>query len=132
MATRSNGRSKREFVDAVLRGNPRAGTAEVNRAWTEAGGPGTISRSLIGKVRSERASEGPTMRRIDRPSPELPASGNGTLSAGVRTPDHEALIAELERDLDRILFRVMGLGDRPELERQIRRCRRTLILGEPS
>jgi hypothetical protein len=39
------------------------------------------------------------------------------------------LVDELERDLDRILFRIMSEGGMPEIERQIRLCRRLLILG---
>jgi hypothetical protein len=64
------------------------------------------------------------------PAP-APAPLNDHPRAGVEAPGTERskLVDELERDLDRILFRVMGAGDLPELEHQLRLCRRLLILG---
>jgi hypothetical protein len=68
-----------------------------------------------------------------------PAHQNGRAAAAtvaaapaqVREGERSTLLDELERDLDRILFRIMSEGGMPEIERQIRLCRRLLILGNP-
>ena len=44
---------KSAFVRDVLTKDRRANHEAVNRAWTEAGHAGTISESLVGKLRSE-------------------------------------------------------------------------------
>jgi hypothetical protein len=53
MATIANRRhGKTEFVKQVLAKNPRANAAAVNDAWTAAGKGGTISATLVNKLRS--------------------------------------------------------------------------------
>jgi hypothetical protein len=83
-------------------------------------------------------------RRRSRPSKptETPSAPTTTEPAPLNShpkaevsrtdPDHSKFVDELERDLDRILFRIMSAGGMPELERQIRLCRRLLILGSGS
>jgi hypothetical protein len=60
-----------------------------------------------------------------------PAAQNDHRQAGTVETDRSRLVNELERDLDRILFRIMSEGGMPEIERQVRLCRRLLILGSP-
>ncbi len=43
---------KSAFVGAVRTKDPQANPEAVDRAWTEAGHAGTISESLVGKLRS--------------------------------------------------------------------------------
>ncbi|MBV8557649.1 MAG: hypothetical protein JO116_18965 [Planctomycetaceae bacterium] len=50
---------KSAFVRDVLTKDRRANHEAVNRAWTEAGHAGTISESLVGKLRSELGLTGP-------------------------------------------------------------------------
>ena len=144
MAThpRANGLSKQEFVKRVLLEDPQANVRAVNQAWTEASNAGSISPSLVAKVRSamgltKRATAAKPTKTV-APPPTIPELGppSGSPAAEVRAtitprygPDPSQHLDELERDLDRILFRVMDLGDLPEVEAQIRRCRRLLILG---
>ena len=78
-----------------------------------------------------RRRSGPS-KPIETPSAQAstePAPLNSHPKAEASQTDHSKLVDELERDLDRILFRVMSAGGMPELERQIRLCRRLLILG---
>jgi hypothetical protein len=63
------------------------------------------------------------------PATPEPAAQNDRRAAELPETDRSRLVDELERDLDRILFRVMSAGGMPEIERQIRLCRRLLILG---
>jgi hypothetical protein len=124
-ATRPEIQSKQEFVKRALLENPRARAAEIQQAWMEAGNAGTISRSLVSKVRSVLGPQGTT----PTPSPTAPANGKARVMAFEPIPDK--VHTELELDLDRILFRVMGIGGLPEVECQLRHCRRLLILGPP-
>ena len=50
---------KSAFVGAVLTKDPQANTEAVNRAWTKAGHAGTISQSLVNKIRSRMSLTGP-------------------------------------------------------------------------
>jgi len=50
---------KSAFVGAVLTKDPQANTEAVNRAWTKAGHEGTISESLVNKIRSRMGLTGP-------------------------------------------------------------------------
>ena len=50
---------KSAFVRAVLTKDRQANHEAVNRAWTAAGHAGTISESLVGKLRSELGLTGP-------------------------------------------------------------------------
>jgi hypothetical protein len=78
-----------------------------------------------------RRRSGPS-KPIETPSAPAstePAPLNSHPKAEASQTDHSKLVDELERDLDRILFRVISAGGMPELERQIRLCRRLLILG---
>jgi hypothetical protein len=49
---------KSAFVRAVLTKDRQANHEAVNRAWTEAGHAGTISESLVGKLRSQMGLTG--------------------------------------------------------------------------
>jgi hypothetical protein len=50
---------KSAFVRDVLTKDRQANHEAVNRAWTEAGHAGTISESLVGKLRSQMGLTGP-------------------------------------------------------------------------
>ncbi len=86
---------KSAFVGDVLTKDIRADTEAVNRAWTEAGHAGTISESLVGKLRSELGLTGqpqPGARVTESAeSAELPAApatrrGTGPKRVGGRSP----------------------------------------------
>ena len=60
---------KSAFVRDVLTKDRQANHEAVNRAWTEAGHEGTISESLVGKIRSELGLTGQ-----QRPGARVPES----------------------------------------------------------
>jgi hypothetical protein len=155
--TNGGDQGKLEFVRQILEQDSNANETAVNDAWQAAGHPGTISRSSVGKVRSEMGltnrrrrrkkaeGQGVTGRRAGRP--KMRRGGRGGRTAGAAVPasargngaiagagaaaagDRDQVIQDLEGDLDRILFQVMGLGGLAEVEELIRRSRRLLILG---
>ena len=68
---------KSTFVGDVLTKDPQANTEAVNRAWTKAGHEGTISESLVNKIRSRMGLTGQP-----RPGARVPESAE---SAGQPT-----------------------------------------------
>jgi hypothetical protein len=84
----------------------------------------------MARARSGQAKQNRLPGPAAAPEPAAPAR-NDHPTAEAPDTDRIRLMSELERDLDRILFRVMAAGGMPEVERQIRLCRRLLILGSP-
>ena len=133
---------KTSFVKEFLNDNPQGNSKAVNEAWKAAGFDGTISPTLVNKTRvllgltgnlsgkTKTAAEGKatsTGKKLGRPRKEPTAAVNekprGRKSA--RTLD----LTELEADIDRLIFKVMGVGDLTEIEDTLRRARRLLCGG---
>ncbi len=150
VARRNQG--KTDFVKDVLKKNRYANAKTVNAAWLEAGREGTISETLVNKMRSEMGltgnlrggrSEGSTKttaekpmytgkKRGRKPKSELPsiapATSNGKHVGEPRAKSggRNSQLASLEADLDMILFKVMNLGGLEEIESSLRCTRRLL------
>lgn len=144
--------SKSDFVRGYLDGNPTGGAKAVNEAWADAGHEGTISDTLVHRLRSEKGltgnrppgrEPGPgngstgrspspprTPRRRGRPSRPAPIAAGGETSAASPTrPRSRAASTGLEAEFDRLLFQVMDLG-MPDVEDAIRHARHLLVLHE--
>jgi hypothetical protein len=86
----------------------------------------TRSRAKAAKSRDEAPASGNGAAASTAVSHEQPAeSSDLTATSEVRA----GVLDELESDLDRVLFRVMSIGNMPEVERLIRYCRRIVIRG---
>ena len=155
---------KTEFVKEVLGKNPLANPTTVNEEWKSAGHDGTISATLVNKLRSSLGLAGnlrSTTKTESRPRSinKLPHSGkkrggnpksnssksvvlaaarsngNKTSQAAMQTErraksnSHHGSLAELEGDIDRLLFKVMRLGGLPAIEESLRQARRLLYGG---
>jgi hypothetical protein len=158
MAQKSRpGKRKSSFVTELLGRKADASQRAINKAWTDGGNEGTISASLVQKVRSrlERTHGEPTRRDSEAPAaPKHERSGsdgaasqsaepvspqvhqkNGpvlqpAMGAGAAVANvRERVLDELEADFDRLLFRLMDLGGMTEVEDALRRARRLLILS---
>jgi hypothetical protein len=155
---------KTEFVKEVLGKNPRANPTTVNEEWKSAGHEGTISATLVNKLRSSLGLAGnlrstsKTKARL-RSGDKLPHSGKksrrkpksnssksilrsalrsngkttdqGAMQTGLHSKvgSHHGSLEELEGDIDRLLFKVMGLGGLPAIEESLRHTRRLLYGG---
>ena len=112
---------KTSFLKEFLHDNPEGTTKTVNEAWQAAGYDGTISTSLVYKARAslgltgnlsgktKAAAEGkatPTGKRLERPrkEPTAPVTGQPRGRKSART----LALTELEADIDRLIFKVMG------------------------
>jgi len=130
---------KTSFLKEFLHDNPQGNVKAANEAWTAAGFDGTISTALVYKARAslgltgnlsgktKAAAEGkatPTGKRLGRPRKEFtaPVTGQPRGRKSART----LALTELEADIDRLIFKVMGIGDLSQIEESLRQARRQL------
>ena len=133
---------KTTFLKEFLHDNPQGNVKAANEAWQAAGYDGTISETLVYKTRAslgltgnlsgktKAAAEGkatPTGKKRGRPrkEPTAPVTGQprGRKSASTLA------LTELEADIDRLIFKVMGVGDLTEIEESLRQARRQLYVS---
>jgi hypothetical protein len=150
---------KTEFVKTTLKENPQANPKFVNEAWVSAGYDGKISETLVNKMRAELGLSGNLRRRGPRPGSGVAGkavalkytgkkrgrkpksallfsstapSTNGESHVATTThtePSREQRLSELESEIDALLFKVMNLGNLPEIEDSLRKTRRLLYGG---
>jgi hypothetical protein len=147
MPTNVRDQGKTSFVKELLIDHPLANTKAVNEAWTKAGMEGTISETLVNKTRSlmglsgnlrgKRATRSDTAagekrpysgkKRGRKPKYMTAAVGEGRFAyAGARMGRRSDRMVEIEAELDRLLFKVMNLGELAEVENALREARRCL------
>jgi len=143
---------KTAFVTNYLSNNPLANARSVNDAWRAAGRDGSISDTLVGKVRSRLGlagnlrrprtartavetptrSEGPGKKRGPKPKSARPERERALFNAkpGGQPPakaaNRRTQMASLETEIDQLLFKVMNLGGMSEIEDSLRHTRRLL------
>jgi hypothetical protein len=142
---------KTAFVQDVLKKNGHANHKAVMEAWKSAGRDGSISETLVNKVRAEMGLTGnlrsgrkpankngaatpvATTRRATGARPGRPAAAsrdNGSHSAATpvkATADKRTrVLTQLEGDIDEMIFEIKGVGGLHEFEEALRRARRIL------
>ncbi len=130
---------KTSFLKEFLNDHPEGNVKAVNEAWTAAGFDGTISETLVYKARAslgltgnlsgktKAAAEGKatsTGKKLGRPRKEPTAAVTGQPRG--RKSNRSLALNELEADIDRLIFKVMGVGDLTEIEDSLRQARRLL------
>ncbi len=129
---------KTSFLKEFLHVNPQANAKAVNEAWKAAGFDGTISEALVyksraslgltgnlsGKTKKSKAKATSTGKKLGRPrkEPTAPVTGQPRGRKSART----LALTELEADIDRLIFTVMGIGDLTQIEDSLRQARRQL------
>jgi hypothetical protein len=156
VATRtSRNQGKTAFVQQFLQENPLGNVSAVNEAWKASGRKGTISGTLVNKMRSQlglagnlrgrprkqtaKASDGPDATgqrrgRKPRSSPveaETPQPTARVETRGRKSARSKALV-DLESEIDRLLFKVMGMGEMTDIEDGLREARRLLYAAQGS
>jgi hypothetical protein len=118
-----------------LTGNLRA-TSKPKTAGTAAGFEGTISRTLVDKSRAllgltgnlrgktKKTRTSATGKKLGRPRKETTAAVSGQPRG--RKSARTLALTELEADIDRLIFKVMGIGDLTQIEDTLRQARRVL------
>ena len=131
---------KTSFLKEFLHDNPQGNVKAVNEAWQAAGFDGTISTALVykaraslgltgnlgGKTKKSKAKATSTGKKLGRPrnEPTAPVTGQPRGRKSART----LALTELEADIDRLIFKVMGVGDLTEIEDSLREARRLLYV----
>ena len=131
---------KTSFLKEFLHDNPQGNFKSVNEAWTAAGFDGTISEALVykaraslgltgnlgGKTKKSKAMATSTGKELRRPrtEPTAPVTRQPRGRKSART----LALTELEADIDRLIFKVMGVGDLTEIEKSLRQARRLLYV----
>ena len=133
------------FVKEVLLDNALANTQAVNEAWRAAGMKGTISATLVNKIRSRMGLAGnlrggrrkgtraaataearPTYTGKRRGRPPKQATSLAYETVRDETRGRKSPLVDLEVDIDRLLFKAMEIGTLPEVEDALRKTRRLL------
>jgi len=132
---------KTSFAKEFLIDNPHGNTNAVNEAWLAAGMQGTISHPIISQVRKQlglignhrrktktaaNAKTTSTGKKLGRPRKQTTAEVNGQ-PQGKRS-NRSLSLNELEADIDRLIFKVMGVGDLSQIEESLRQARRLLYV----
>ena len=122
---------KAMFVKEFLNDHPQGNVAAVNKAWQAAGFDGSIGKSVVFKVKSAMGLTGNVRPNAKKTKPSATNKKRATprkvitAAVNVRSPRTDVL-NELEADIDRLLFKVMGVGALPDIEDTLRRARRLL------
>jgi hypothetical protein len=131
------------FVKEFLNDHPEGNVKAVNVAWTKAGFDGSIGSTLVNKMRAQLGLTGNLRRKTTKTKAESgtkPYTGKKRgrkpkghvvqLDSGFETHGftnaQASKLNELEVDIDRLLFKLMGIGNLPEIEDSLRRVRRLL------
>jgi len=133
-ATKSPGKSS--FVKEILLDDQQANPKAVNEAWTAAGMKGTISSALVNKMRARLGLTGNLRGKGKKraaskprsPKPAVAFSAAGVNSKGRHGARAQALI-DVEGEIDRLLFKLMGMGGLPEVVETLRTARRLLYMS---
>ena len=136
MSKTASSPGKTMFVKEFLNDHPQGNVRAVNEAWRAAGFDGTISKTIVYKVKSslgltgnlrantKKSKTSATGKKPVTPRKETAATVNvqprGSNSA--RT----VVLNELETDIDRLIFKAMAIGDLTEIEDSLRQARRLL------
>ncbi len=139
---------KTEFIKQALFNDEFANAASINDLWAESGRDGTISVSLVNKMRSDMGLTG-NLRRGPKASSGKPYTGKKrgrkpksaqaeaapameSGSAAGSSPSFRGRNARLNRlvdvetDIDRLLFKVMAFEGLADVEDSLRQARRAL------
>jgi hypothetical protein len=139
---------KTAFVRAVLTNNEQANPKLVNEAWKEAGHQGTISTTLVQKLRSEmglignlgfgrKSKANSNVRKRSGRAAKGEVAGRSIGSRGARSVSVSSggsrtgigELEEMEGAIDRLIFSLMSIGGMDEVEAELRHARRLLVLS---
>jgi hypothetical protein len=155
MATgRGVNQGKTTFVEDQLRQNGKVKLESINEAWSAAGNVGSISPSLVQKVRARfrltRKKRGPAggskseeatgaspesrpRRGRPRKAESAPRSNGRDASpvsaseaSAVHAGDRDRVLDEVEGGIDELIFTLKAAGGLPEVEAALRAARRIL------
>jgi hypothetical protein len=120
-ATKTRSPGKSAFLKEFLHDNPKANAKAVNAAWKSAGMDGSISDSLVSIMRSKLGLSGNLRAKAVKKGRKPTASGKPSQTSG-----RSWQLADLESDVDRLIFKAMQIGGLARIEESLRETRRLL------
>ena len=130
-ATRKS-EGKSSFLKELFVDHPQVNAAAANKAWKKAGMKGTISFSLVGKVRSDLGLTGnPPKGR--RPAVSKKTGGKAptaTVQPKRRPGNREQMLVEMESRIDSLIFDLLGIGGVEKAEDALRAARRVVVRAQ--
>lgn len=151
MATKTQkGPNKTSFVRDFIQKNSTANRKAVEEAWLAAGHEGSISSALVSNLRSKLGltagsknaesngtSESDKARKPKRKKRGRPAKdkASGMVAEPATEPKprsggRDRALAEVEGDIDRLIFKLMGIGGMETIEEGLRKVRRLLYRSD--
>src|SRR5262249_52909223 len=148
---------KTAFVRDFIRKNPTANRKAVEEAWLAAGNEGPISSALVSNMRSKMGLTG-NVRSGSKAAESNGAPGSGAATGGgkkarkrrrsarsqvrgtiaerskerrPRFVGRDGALAEIEGDIDRLIFKLIALGGMETIEEELRKVRRLLYRSYP-
>jgi hypothetical protein len=128
-SSRGGHQGKMAFVRDFIEKNPKANRKAVEEAWLAAGHDGPISSALVSNLRSEMG----LTRRRRRRTGKARVGGTApeaTLARKPRSGGRGGALAGIERDLDHLIFKLMGVGGMEGIEDELRKVRRLLYRSQ--
>lgn len=152
MVTAANTKmTKTAFVTALLQKNPKTTVKTAKAAWAEAGYPGTLSGTLVSKLRSDlgfagniRAARkskvvtnGAVKRPVGRPKGsfktrvQAPVHSNGEAAPMImvvtsKVTNRAKTLDGIEAGIDDLIFSLKSIGNFADVEAALRSARRLL------
>jgi hypothetical protein len=133
MSKTASAQGMKMFVKEFLNDHPDGNFAAVNKAWQAAGFDGTISKTVVDKMRSTLGLTGNLRGNNKTPKTGMKrARPRKQTTAAVSVQPRESngprtlVLHDLEADIDRLIFKAMAVGDLTEIEDSLRQTRRLL------
>ncbi len=118
---------KSMFVKEFLIDNPQGNVAAVNEAWRAGGFDGKISDTLVNKMRASLGLAGNLRGTTKKPAvTETPRKESAAAVKAQSQGNGVMVLHDLEAEIDRLMFKVMGMGNLSEIEDSLRQARRLL------
>src|ERR1017187_2593112 len=133
MSKTASSPGKSMFVKEFLIDHPQGNVHAVNEAWQAAGFNGTISRTVVDKMRASLGLTGNLRGNTKKSKTSAQRKKRGrprketTAAVSVQSTVNRSIVLEdIEADIDRLIFKAMAIGDLTEFEDSLRRARRLL------
>ncbi len=138
MATDSLSPNKSDFVRDYLQEHPGAKERDVIVAWQAAGHADKISPSLFYKVKNTQAAISKSQAKASQAKAAAKGTGRSAKPKAPVASETEAkptrtkavastVFEDVEADIDRLLFKIMGTEGLNEVEDALRRVRRLVV-----
>lgn len=123
---RGQDQGKSSFIKELLVDHPQANADAVNKAWKKAGMKGSISVSLVNKMRSKLGLAG----NLPKGRKTATTGRTQTASTKRRPGNRERMLVEVESRIDSLIFDLLEIGGVEKAEDALRAARRVIVRAQ--